>query len=70
VQQIVGSQWTSTSRPTGTNRAAYAAAAAAFAPVLAGLRRLIEQDLRALEGDLEAAGGPWTPGRVPTWHPE
>ena len=70
VQRIVGGQWTSSSRPTGTNQAAYAAAAATFEPVLEGLRKLIEEDLRVLEADLEAAGGPWTPGRVPRWQPE
>ena len=70
VQNIVGAQWASTAPPTGTNQAAYAAAATAFTPVLEDLRRLIEDDLRALEDDLEAAGGPWTPGRVPSWQPE
>jgi photosystem II stability/assembly factor-like uncharacterized protein len=70
VQDIVGGQWASTSAPTGTHQAAYASAAAAFEPVLAALRRLIEVDLSGLETDLEAAGGPWTPGRVPVWQPE
>jgi hypothetical protein len=56
--------------PGSENTQAYAAAAAAFQPVLAGLRQLIEEDLRSLEADLEAAGGPWTPGRVPNWQPE
>ena len=70
VQDIVGAQWASTAPPTGTSEAAYAAAAAAFEPVLEELRRLIEDDLGALEADLEAVGGPWTPGRVPTWRPE
>jgi hypothetical protein len=70
VQRIVSAQWTSSSAPTGTNQAAYSAAAAAFEPVLEELRRLIEEELRALEAELEAAGGPWTPGRVPRWQPE
>ena len=70
VQDIVGAQWASTSRPTGTNQAAYASAAAAFEPLLESLRTLIEEDLTSLEGDLEAAGGPWTPGRLPRWSPE
>ncbi len=35
-----------------------------FAAIREGLNRLIEADLPALEKKLEAAGVPWTPGRV------
>ena len=70
VQRIVGAQWESTSAPTGTNRESYAHAASLFAPVLAELTRLVETDLEALESELEAAGAPWTPGRVPRWEAE
>ncbi|HYG65430.1 MAG TPA: glycosyl hydrolase [Thermoanaerobaculia bacterium] len=69
VDNIV-SGWYTTAAPTGTHQEAYAVAAAEFAPVLAGLRQLVEQDLRQLETQLEAAGAPWTPGRVPNWQPE
>jgi len=31
------------------------------------LRALITVDLVSLENAAEAAGAPWTPGRVPTW---
>jgi len=31
------------------------------------LRTLAEQDIIQLENELEEAGAPWTPGRVPTW---
>jgi hypothetical protein len=31
------------------------------------LRRLIETDIRALEKQLDAAGAPPTPGRLPEW---
>jgi len=31
------------------------------------LRQLIEVDLTRLEKQLEAAGAPWTPGRIPEW---
>jgi hypothetical protein len=34
---------------------------------LAKLRTLAEVDLVKLEKDMEAAGAPWTPGRVPVW---
>jgi len=67
VSRIIWGGWNSTSAPTGTQRESYAVAAAAFAEVLAELRQLVEVDLTALEADLEAAGGPWTPGRIPSW---
>jgi hypothetical protein len=70
VNRIVGGQWTSTAAPTQTNRDAYDIASEEFAGVLANLRVLIGEDLVELEQDLEAAGGPWTPGRLPNWQPE
>ncbi len=70
VERIVYGQWTSTSPPTGTNLDAYRHAAEAFGPVLSDLTRWVEQDLRELEAAMEAAGAPWTPGRVPRWSPE
>jgi len=38
--------------------------------VLSHLRELIEVDLARIERELESAGAPWTPGRVPTWRKE
>ncbi len=42
-------------------------AAQDFETVLAQLRQLIEVDVARLEKQLEAAGAPWTPGRIPEW---
>jgi photosystem II stability/assembly factor-like uncharacterized protein len=70
VQRIVGAQWTSSSAPTTTSTDAYRIAGEAFAGLLADLRALIEEDLARLEGELEAAGAPWTSGRVPQWRLE
>jgi photosystem II stability/assembly factor-like uncharacterized protein len=70
VFQIVGGAWTSTSAPTQTHQANYQLAAQDFAPVLEQIRKAVGQDLVSLENRLEAAGGPWTPGRIPTWKPE
>ena len=67
VRAIVGAQWSATVAPTGTSRKAYADAAEAFEKQLATLRTLVVTDLTALEGAMEKAGAPWTPGRVPTW---
>ena len=62
-------QWSSTSAPTQTSRDDYTIAAEEFAPVLEKLRQA-DKDLASLESRMEAAGAPWTPGRVPTWRPE
>lgn len=70
VQTIVGGQWTTTSPPTGTNQRNYAIAVEAFVPWLAKLRTAIDDDLAAIEQEAEAAGAPWTPGRVPTFEAE
>jgi photosystem II stability/assembly factor-like uncharacterized protein len=67
VGDIVGSQRLSTSRPTQTQVNQYNAAAQDFEQTLAQLRQLIEGDLLRLEKQMEAAGAPWTPGRIPEW---
>ena len=67
VGNIVGSQRLSTARPTQTQINQYNAAAQEFEQTLAQLRQLIEGDLARLEKQMEAAGAPWTPGRIPEW---
>jgi photosystem II stability/assembly factor-like uncharacterized protein len=67
IGDIVGSQRMSTSRPTQTQMNQYAVAAQEFETTLAQLRQLIEVDLSRLEKQMEAAGAPWTPGRIPEW---
>jgi photosystem II stability/assembly factor-like uncharacterized protein len=59
--------WFTTAEPTGIQRRNFELAADAFAPWLERLRQLVEVDLVAVEDELEAAGAPWTPGRVPRW---
>ena len=67
VGYVVGAQRMSTARPTQTQVNQYNAAAQDFEGVLNQLRQLIEVDLSRLEKQLEAAGAPWTPGRIPEW---
>jgi ABC-type transporter Mla subunit MlaD len=67
VGDIVGAQRLSTARPTQTQINQYNAAAQDFEQTLAQLRQLIEGDLARLEKQMEAAGAPWTPGRIPEW---
>jgi len=66
---VIFGHWTTSSAPTATHQRGYEIAAGGFAPVLAGLRDLDAQ-LSALETEMEEAGAPWTPGRLPTWQPE
>ena len=70
VQRIVHALWSSTSAPTGTQQRGYEVASRQFAPVLSNLRTLVDADMTELETKAEAAGAPWTTGRVPTWKPE
>ena len=67
IGNIVGAQRLSTARPTQTQINQYTAAAQEFEQTLAQLRQLIEGDLARLEKQMEAAGAPWTPGRIPEW---
>ena len=70
VERIVDNTWRTTSDVPATDLRAYEIAAAQFAETLAALRTLIESDLAAIEREAEAAGAPWTPGRLPEWRPE
>jgi photosystem II stability/assembly factor-like uncharacterized protein len=70
IQRIIDGQWGNSAAVTKTQRDAYTNAATAFAPVLDELRGIIEGDLRRIEQQMEAAGAPWTPGRLPTWKSE
>jgi len=55
-------------KPTPSHIDDYNIAAAEFADELGKLRTLVKVDLAKLEKDMEAAGAPWTPGRVPEWN--
>ena len=57
----------SLAKPTQTHVQAYEIAASEFGEQLTRLRTLVEVDLAKLEKDMETAGAPWTPGRVPEW---
>lgn len=70
IQNVVYSSWTSTAEPTRTQRDAYTLAGEAFERELARLRKFVEVDLAAVEAELERAGAPWTPGRLPVWQLE
>lgn len=67
VNYAVSSSRQSLAKPTATQREAYRIASEEFTQELAKLKALIEKDLRQLEKDMEEAGSPWTPGRLPDW---
>jgi len=68
--RITGGAWSSTlGAPTATQQRQYEIIAAEFGGILARLQRMIETDLKRVEDAAEAAGAPWTSGRLPTWRP-
>jgi hypothetical protein len=67
VGTIIEGERFSMAKPTQSDVESYGVAAAEFADQLAKLRTLVDVDLAKLEKDMEAAGAPWTPGRVPEW---
>ncbi len=69
VGRALGYSLTTTSAPTATQKRQVEIAGEAFGPVLQGLGTLVS-DLEALEAEMETAGAPWTPGRIPSWPPE
>ncbi len=67
VENVAGAQLYTSSAPTATEREAWRIAADEYAPVQERLRTLALETLPALERDLEAAGAPATPHRLPDW---
>jgi len=67
VGYIMSSQRFALTRPTATQQESYEIASKELSKELARLRTLITVDLRGLEQALDAAGVPYTPGRLPEW---
>ena len=68
LMQRVSAQLTTTCPITETTKRDYEIAALAFEKLLEDMRTLIDQDIKKLGDELEAAGAPWTPGRrLPVW---
>jgi hypothetical protein len=58
-----------TGRPTKTAMEQYQMGSDELGIQIPKLRKLIEVDMKALEKQLDAAGAPPTPGRLPDWKP-
>jgi hypothetical protein len=69
IGSIVNAQWSTSGPPTGTSLEQYAIASADLKEQTSKLAQL-EKDVDALEKKMDAAGAPWTPGRVPVWSGE
>lgn len=67
VQQVVLGHWLTTGPPTGTQKQNYELVASEFGDVLEKMRKIVDTDMKNLEDRAEAAGAPYTPGRVPKW---
>ena len=65
VGNVAGTIRLSTIKPTQSQLDNFDLANSEFAPVLARLRAMIDFDLPKFEKELEAAGAPLTPGRLP-----
>lgn len=67
---IAAREWSNTlSGPTATQKRQYEIVSAEFGGALEKLRALVGTDLKKLEDSAEAAGAPWTSGRMPSWKP-
>ena len=67
VQAAAGPARSTTGRPTKTAQEQYQIASEILAVEIPKLRKLVEQDIKGLEKQLDAAGAPPTPGRLPEW---
>jgi photosystem II stability/assembly factor-like uncharacterized protein len=67
VQAIMEGERFALTKPTQTHIDDYNIASGQFAEALGKIHVLVEVDLTKLEKDMESAGAPWTPGRVPEW---
>ncbi|MBL7993957.1 glycosyl hydrolase [bacterium] len=66
VETVTGSLWSTTSEPTTTFYHLYDVAADQFGEILVSLK-MIGEEVKRVETDLEKYGAPYTPGRLPEW---
>lgn len=58
----------STAPLTQTEKDSYNILSEKLPPLIEKLKKIGEQDLKELEKQMDKAGAPWTPGRVPDWN--
>ena len=64
IGRVVYGMYRTTSAPTQTQRDNLRIAEEAFQPILTRIRNIMNTDIKNLETKLEAAGAPYTPGRM------
>jgi hypothetical protein len=67
IQSAAGGTRGSTSHPTKTAMEQYQIGSEELAVQIPKLKKLVDTDIRNLEKQLDAAGAPPTPGRLPDW---
>jgi photosystem II stability/assembly factor-like uncharacterized protein len=68
--RITGGAWSGSLQDvTGTQRRQHEIISGEFAGLLERLRQVVDVDLKRIEDAAEAAGAPWTSGRIPSWRP-
>jgi photosystem II stability/assembly factor-like uncharacterized protein len=67
LRRFTGGWSSSLGDPTASQERQYEIVAGEFGALLQRLRRTIEVDLKRIEDAAEAAGAPWTTGRIPNW---
>ncbi len=65
VESIVWGLWETSSAPTETMKASYKVADEMFDDIYQRVKKIGEMDVMVIEEKLEAAGAPYTPGRLP-----
>lgn len=64
---ITYTHMSSTAGITSTEKQGHEILKEEFPPVLDALKRIVENDIPALEAELNKINAPWTPGRMPVW---
>ncbi|NOY37838.1 MAG: glycosyl hydrolase [Chlorobi bacterium] len=67
LDNLIYTQWASTSEVTQTQKDTYEILLEAFPPLLEKIGQIEQHELIPLEKELEAINAPWTPGRMPVW---
>ncbi len=62
---LIYTQWRSTSNVTDNQKRDYEILMEELPPVLAKIKKVNDVDIKYLQDELDKAGAPWTPGRIP-----
>ncbi|MCX6152154.1 MAG: glycosyl hydrolase [Ignavibacteriales bacterium] len=63
---MIYTQWVSTSNVTLNQKRSYEILQQEFPPILEKVKKIESEGIKPLEAELDKAGAPWTPGRLPS----